>query len=295
MKKLTAIILALVMLTALCACGSKTDPQATADPQTVEYPLVCVSKETVKADLDGDGKEDEIYVDTTVADPNAEPRITALKINGTDFTQSLYAAGFYSNSPDEKNFVITDVDAADGRLEIALMDYGPSDDNVTDFFRWDGKAVTYIGQVSGLAYYSTQAGKTGTDLSFDGKGTVGAYVRLSVLQTWFAACDYRVGDDGKFAVVPQQLYYPLGNNTYPVTALKDVYVYAKNDLGSAKSVLKTGGALTITATDNAEWVLCKNADGADCWLHLASDGQMIDTPDGAHYSGDVLDGLVFAD
>ena len=47
---------------------------------------VHILKETVKADLDGDGKEDEICGHHR-GRPNAEPRITALKINSTDFAE----------------------------------------------------------------------------------------------------------------------------------------------------------------------------------------------------------------
>lgn len=309
MKKLTSTVLALTMLAALAACGAKQSAAVTPTPavtpaQTAAavsaYPLLADSKSTVTADLNGDGKTDEIYADTTNAAPDGTPKITALKINGADYTDSLYnGTGFYSNNPDEARWALTDIDVSDGMLEIALMDYGPSDDDVTDFFRWDGTAVTYIGQVSGFLYTPSvkpdSPGYDVADITFAGDGTVHSYVRLSVLQTWFASCDYRLGADGRLAVVPQELYYPVGGKTYPVTAQKDVYVYAKNDLSAAKTVLKTGGTLTVTASDNAEWVLCKSAEGADCWLHLSNNGQMIDTPSGAQYSGDALDGLVFAD
>jgi hypothetical protein len=300
MKKSASLLLVLALTMTLSACGTQSAaPAASASPSpsAAEYPQLEASKTAVSADLNGDGKADEIYLDTANADPDGQPKITALKINGTDYTASLYdGTGFYSDNPDESHWALTDVDASDGMLEIAIMDFGPSDDDVTGFFRYDGKSVTYLGSVSGLAFAQQADGScVPGDLSFDGAGTVGAYLRLSVLQTWFAACDYRLGSDGKFAPVPQALYYPLKNQTYPVKALQDLTVYAENDLGSAASTLAAGGTLTVIATDNARWVLCRNASGADCWLHLSEDGQQIDTPSGAVYSGQALDGLVFAD
>ena len=85
------------------------------------------------------------------------------------------------------------------------------------------------------------------------------------------------------------------SKTYPVTALNDVTLYAKNDLKSETTTLKTGEKLTITATDNAQWVLAENAAGAECWLHLSEGGQSVDTPAGAVYASQAFDGLVFAD
>jgi hypothetical protein len=104
-----------------------------------------------------------------------------------------------------------------------------------------------------------------------------------------------VGSNGQFAPVPQELYYPINDQTYPVTALTDVTLYSDSSVGSAKTTLRSGGKLTVIATDNAQWALCRDADGGKCWLHLTSDGQKIDTPRGTVYAGQALDGLVFAD
>lgn len=303
MKKTAAVILALTMIPALCACGSKAQTQTTPAPtqsaQTQTYPQLVKSGDTVKADLNGDGTAEEICLNTTDKSPDTQPAITSFKINGTELSDKIYAAGYSSNTHEDSYYAITDIDAADGKLEIAVMDYGPSDDLYTGFFRWDGKAIQYLGVVSGILPGVMQSNNAdGYDVSgvtFDGKGVVHSYVRLDVLQTWFASADWKIGSDGKLAVVPQELYYPVGGKTYPVTALNDVTLYAKNDLKSETTTLKTGEKLTITATDNAQWVLAENAAGAECWLHLSEGGQSVDTPAGAVYASQAFDGLVFAD
>lgn len=296
MKKLSALILAAAMLCSLCACGA-TGGQTAASPSPSQsgYPLMKKYGETAEADLDGDGKTDEITVDTAERDDYLV--FTSVRVNGKDFTDYVNGGmGFELADLDPDGWALTDADVSDGRLEIALLDLGPSDDYTTTFLRYDGSSLVCLGRVSGLILSPGSDRDNGIgDLAFDGDGTVRSYVRLSVLQTWFADCSWRVGADGKFAVVPQELYYPTGGTTYPVTALTDVSLYSKNDLGSDATILKKGGRLTIIATDNASWALCRDKNGADRWLHLTADGQKLDTPSGPLFAGQALEGLCFAD
>ena len=188
---------------------------------------------------------------------------------------------------------ITDIDKTDNILEIAIMDYGPSDDCITDFFRYDGTNLKYIGNVSGLIW-SAQSDKS--DLTFNGDGTISSYVRLSVMQTWFAKVDWRLSQSGGFEVIPADLYYPTSDSGCSVTALYDIYIYADKSDTSEKTVLKKGAALTLIATDNKQWVLAETSEGKQCWIRLDSEyGQMVETTDGTKYSSEAFSGLCIAD
>ncbi|PKM73407.1 MAG: hypothetical protein CVU91_05630 [Firmicutes bacterium HGW-Firmicutes-16] len=297
-----SIVLTFASSLLLSACGAKpvaesSEPSATPSPivvsptpsvEATQYPLIVKAGNSVTVDLNGDGKEDEVYYE-----PDEDTySILHLSVNGTDYAGSVYDQEFYSDNL-EGAYCITNIDASDNMLEIAIMDYGPSDDCITSFFRYDGNDLIYLGNVSGLiaSSYSDKS-----DLTFNGDGTISSYVRLSVMQTWFANVDWQLADTGRFEVVPTDLYYPTSESGCDVTALADIYLYVINSDSSAKTVLTAGAALKLIATDNLQWVLAETSDGKECWIHLDSEyGQMVETTDGYKYSSEVFSGLCIAD
>jgi len=277
----------------LSACGKTPaveSPTPSVDPTAkIEYPLVADAGSTVKVDLNGDGKEDEVYFEPS----EDATTILHLSVNGTDYTDSVYSQGLYSDNLENAYYCITDIDSSDNMLEIAIMDYGPSDDCITDFFRYDGTNLKYIGYVSGLIVSSFS---DKSDLTFNGDGTISSYVRLSVLQTWFAKVDWKLSETGVFETAAQDLYYPNSSSGCEVTSLVDILAYSSNDTSSKTCVLPTGTALTIIATDNKSWVLAEDSDGKQLWIHLDSEyGQSVETSAGYTIASQVFSGLVFAD
>ncbi|MEA4894260.1 MAG: hypothetical protein VB064_03260 [Oscillospiraceae bacterium] len=307
-QKITAIVIVSVLSLSLLfsACGKKpaaesitpsASPELTAGPSPSavdQYPLIVKAGSTVTSDLNGDGKEDEVYFE-----PNEDrTAILSLSVNGTDFAKSLYGQELYTDNLEPSYYCITDIDASDNSLEIAIMDYGPSSDYMTYFFRYDGTGLKYIGNISGMIINSFS---DKSDLTFNGDGTVDSYMRLSVLQTWWSAAEWWL-TDSSLELVDQDLYYPVcpsgfGEDPHTeVTALIDIIAYEKNSLSSPKSTLPAGTALTLVATDDKEWVQAKAADDKQCWIHLDSEyGQSVETPNGYVYSTDVFSGLLFAD
>lgn len=286
-------VLAVTLILSACGKTQIVESQApSVDPTPTaknEYPLIADAGSTVKIDLNGDGKQDE--VDFVPSEDAAT--ILHLSVNGNDYTESVYAQGLYSDSLESAYYCITDIDSSDNMLEIAIMDYGPSDDCITDFFRYDGTDLKYIGHVSGLivSSYSDES-----DLTFNGDGTIGSYIRLSVLQTWYSNVNWRISKSGGFELVAQDLYYPDSSSGCDVTSLVEISVYASDDTSSEKTALPAGTALTITATDNVSWVLAETSDGKQRWIHLDSEyGQSVETPDGYVIASEVFSGLVFAD
>lgn len=334
MKKRTLSIIALLLaLSTLCACSllppeateepaptETPEPVATEDPallggddaeespeptdepdEDLELPLIIPTGESVRVDLNGDGEKEEVcFVPYSDAD-NYDYEFESLTINGEEFRDKVYnETEFYNDNLDPDFYCITDIDAYDGMLEIAIMDWGPSADYYTSFFRYDGKNLEFIGRMTGMVYDS---GTGSSDMTFGGDGTVGSYVRLSVLQTWYAAAVWRPCGEGNFEIVHQDLYYPIqpaGNASYPglgtdVTLLKPVAAYSAADTGSERQVLAEGTELKIIATDNIQWVLVE-MDGNELWLHLDSESPfMVEVESGYELSSDVLSGLALYD
>ena len=311
MKKLISILLSLTMLLALfSACGKKADPEPTAvpaptapaaetpspTPEPVEtpspYPLAFAIGEAARADIDGDGAEETVCVSLTEPDEYGY-RSPCLSVNGEDLTDAL--RGFDSAQladPDEGYWAITDIDRADGALEIAIQDLGPSDDPFTNFFHYKNGALTYLGGVPGLIRMDS----VDTPLTFPGDGTIEGYLRYAVLQTWFGDASYRL-EDGEITRVAEEVYYARQPQT--VTVLEPTAARASADETAETITLDIGTELTLLGSDDNAWVLCATPSGKETadalWLHLR-DGFEIETADGSYgYAWSVLDGLLFAD
>ncbi len=298
MKRRASIIIlasALALSLLLSACGKKTvaeSPAPSASPtQSADsiYPLIVKAGSSVSVDLNGDGSSDEVSFQAS----EDAATILHLSVNGVDYAGSVYDEGFFTDMLESAYYCITDIDTSDSSLEIAIMDYGPSDDYITDFFRFDGTDLKYIGCVSGMIVSSLS---DRSDLTFVGNGTISSYMRLSVLQTWFAKADWRLSKTEGFEPVAQALYYPNSTNGCDLTTNVEIPVYSNNSISSEKSLIPAGTALTLIATDNISWVLAKNSEGKECWIHLEGEyGQSVETASGSDYPPNVFSGLLIAD
>lgn len=268
-----------------------TNTPAEATAADAEYPLVVDVGSTVSVDLNGDGSAEEVFYDAEAVDYSMEQTLT---VNGVDYLAAAHSQGFYSENPATDCYCITDIDTSDGLLEIAVMDYGPSSDCTTSFFRYDGTGLTYIGWVNDLAASSELYGWL---ITFNGDGTVSSTIRLSVLQTWFAPASWTVPESpGAFDVIPQTLYYCVPSFVVSVTTIAPVVAYTDMDASSEKSVLPLGTVLSLTATDNESWVLAEPEDGSGVWIHLGGDyGYDVETEGGYLFCLDALEGLCMAD
>lgn len=253
------------------------------------HTLLVAVGETAFADLDGDGTDNAVRVWLEKDTEYGYWYVARLSIDGTEYTDELYAlrGGDQFDAPDEYWWAITDLDTGDGRLEIAIQDWGPSDDLTTSFFRFDGKALSYLGAPEGFLFFQNGA----ATMTVNGNGTLRSELRLSVLQTWWTMVDYAVGSDGLLAPVPQEFYTSTFANQQ-ITLKEALYAYDTPD--GTRSVLPAGTAAQLVGTDNAEWIKLILTDGSDAWLHLI-DGYQLAGPDGNVYSWEALDGLLMAD
>ena len=265
-----------------------SDSDLTPAPQEA-YPLIIPMGDSVKADLDGDGTKELVCV-SVEQDFCGQDRVK-LMLNGVDCTDRIYVDGeTWFDCPDRSSWAITDVYSVDGLLEIAIQDWGPSDDYYTNFFRFENGVVYPFGGVEGLIWDSWN---DSSDLSFEEDGFIRSYMRLHVLQTWYADVRYEIAPRGVLDVVPEELYY--ASHPTEVTVLKDLYAYDGKD--GEEFMVDAGVRMTVEATDNAEWIYCKSctADWA-LWFRLNPDNPFeIKTLDGYLPVQDALDGLCFAD
>lgn len=242
----------------------------------------------IGADLDGNGVVDDVSL---WLEPEASGgERVALNINGVDYSGAVsdLAEGF--DCPDDAFWAITDLDAADGLLEIAIQDWGPSDDLTTSFFRFDGSRLFYLGSVEGFLYHTDGSGS----VSMLGGGKISSYMRLSILQTWYAMVQYGLGADGRLAVIPQEFYTSTFLNQQ-TTLQRGVYAYDSPNPNGGSRVLSAGTTAQIVGTDNVQWVKLRLADGSECWLQMVGYGYDLESPDGLVPAWEALSDLLMAD
>ncbi len=242
--------------------------------------------DAIAADLDGDGTAETVrlWLDRTDYGYNVH-----LSIDGKEYTDAMYADVGYFDCPDNSWWAITDLDGADGLLEIAVQDWGPSDDLTTGFFRFTGGKLRWLGSVEGFLFYDSGSGS----VTLAGDGTVRSEMRLSVLQTWWTTAQYAIAPNGRFAPVAQD-FYAANNPDQQITLLCPLYAWDAPD--GARQTLPAGTEALLVGTDNVRWIKLQLADGSAHWLHLTEDGgYALEGPDGAVYSWEALDGLLMAD
>ncbi len=245
--------------------------------------------ETVFTDLNGDGAGEEVRLWLTGDGDGGGDRVR-LSIGGTDYTDALYALVRFFDLPDDSFWAITDLDASDGKLEIAIQDWGPSDDLTTRFIRFDGVSFTDVGCVEGFLFHAD--GSAGATVL--GGGKVSSYMRLSVFQTWWAQVVYATGADGKLSPVPQDFYVSTFDDQQ-TTLQHAVYAHDMPDPFQPSREIPAGTTARIVGTDNVQWVKLLLADGSECWVQLVGYGYQVETPDGLLYTAEVFSDLLMAD
>ena len=222
-----------------------------------------------KADLDGDGKDDVIKFQTIDEYRNE----FFLSIN------DVKILGMGDNVED--NFYITDINTADGIKEIAVQEYGPSDDLATSFYYFNGKEIVFMGKIGGLAIQ---------DGNIKGDGKLTATERSDFLQTWFYTKEYKLSDSHLLEAEKADFY----ENRYKdqVLVMKKQLKLYKSPGGSDISVtLNPGDKIRMPGSDAIEWCLAENERGQQGWF--AVDGLTVRELD--MDASEVFEGLCYAD
>lgn len=215
------------------------------------YPI----NKAVNVDLDGDGTKEKILY--TGKD---------LRINGVSQSQSI-KSDVWSNEPNQKHFVIVDINSVDPSKEIGILTDGPSDDYETFFYSYSNGYLSDIGSVPAIM----------DDLSksFDGKGYIYGDKRLSVLQTWYAPARWKLEGQTVF-MDPDDLYYPIVYDYQKTVILKEDLPIYKNIGDPDPTGTMKPQKVEFLATDNSNWCQIKGKDGTTGWFKFDRFDHLLD-------------------
>ncbi len=228
--------------------------------------------ETVRVDLDGDGTEDEL---TLNMEENSDyVYVPQLNINGANYSDIFDENQCYFAYPYEQ-YVLVDIDESDEFIEIAVQDYGMSDDPMTVFLRYNGSQVIYLGAINDRI----------SDLHIvnDGKGTLSARERMAVFETMNMKTTYTLENDE--LVLEMKDLYPVvyTNPGRTKSLLQDLIAYKDISTKSESVTIAKGKKVIVLATDNIEWVQIKDEDDNIYYVHLVNhylidmDGNEVDS------------------
>lgn len=242
-----------------------TTPIAATPVVQVPQPFAAPLSGEMTADLDGDGRTELV---TVRYGSDYRLRITA----GEAVLETWY------DTPE--GVYLVDVDEADGRLELAVTDYGPSSDEITQLLAYENGVLTDVGTVSGILF----AG--------DGKGRISTYARgwQGPLLTWFFNIEYELRE-GRVEMMPTRWYA----SSVPVSLRHDMTLYGAPDSDVTGEVWPAGTEAVITLSDVSKWFRLDTADGRQGWIQFHDRDNLL-LPDGSVVDQqEALDGIVAAD
>ncbi len=228
-------------------------------------------------DLNNDGVKDKVIL--TLEDNNNNKY--ALQVNDL----IIHTSG----DNIEPNFNIVDIDLNDKYLEIAVSEYGPSGDDATAFFYFDGSKIIPTGKIEGFfgvrySYGNDILGK----MKINGSGNILTRTRGKILQTWFYEDEYKLSEEHLMVNVPKDLYEM---NT-EVEVIKEISLQKSRNDAAESLTLKPGEKVTILKCDNDKWCSVRNAKGEIGWFAV-EDFDIIKNV-GLH-AFEVFSGLCYAD
>ncbi len=205
-------------------------------------------------------------------------------------------------------FFLTDLNADDSFLDLAVQELGPSDDYLVTFYYFNGASLVSRGSVQGTICdpYSptivTDPYGQGT-IQLDGFGRLIALARGNVLHTWYYDQPWHVGVGGQLQQIPQQYaamasFDLLTGDRLPETAvslLMDLPLYAVPGDSDPTLVAEVGETGSLIWTDDVEWIQMRTQKGELGWFQLTDGGLSVLVGAQAFYGGEVFDGLFFAD
>lgn len=225
---------------------------------------------TKRFDLNSDGQQDEIVMiarDFTSPDAIADTyEEYELVVNGMNYRG--YSSDF------EPRFNIVDLDQSDRYREIAVSEYGESEDPATTFLKYDGAAFDVIGTIPG--FYGRRYEKGLPDglgsVGIDGSGTINTMKFSSFLMTWSYEAKYRFENGTMLTEIEKELY-PLNAK---VTMLNDLTLKKSRTDTSNGMTLKKGEEVTLIECDNKKWVSVMNSDGEIGWFSVDEKNTVIE-------------------
>lgn len=240
------------------------------------------SKEVrAKTDLDGDGKEDRIILKTRNNPNGDEVSSYLLLVNDEEI--------LYEGEMIDPLFHVTDINPEDGYREIAVSEEGPSNDNLTVFYRYKDSGLSVLGEIQGFLGVFPGSDYKG-EVTIPGDGSVETRTRGQMLQTWFYDDVYRLNENDELEKIPKDLY-PFETE---VTLIKELKTQKSREDASPSYTFQAGEKATLMETDEKEWVSIRNQAGEISWFKVESYMTILGQ-DSEGYSMDFFEGLSMAD
>lgn len=237
--------------------------------------------ESMSTDLNGDGKSERITVDF----------LKDAGTNNTRISMSQVSLDFYTLNPLDV-YAVVDINIEDSYKEVLVCENGPSDDPATYVFTFDGSIIIDCCRELSSHNISGNIAPGQTGINIDGSGRVKFYQRASLLQTWFYLTEYSLDNSRRLCEIPPtDGYY---KTDYTVFMVNPLSVFEKRDTASKSFIIPDGQTVTISGTDNAEWIELTAKDGKKGWAHLISFME-IQNGDTAVDASKVFYGLCYAD
>lgn len=227
------------------------------------YPKEYAVSETAIEDLTGDGTPNQIRYQV-LEQGNGEYQCS-ITIDGVTYMNELA----YMSYPVTDVFYITDIVEDDNLLEIAVMEYGPSDDPMTMFYRYDG-TLTFIGEVSGFPFANQNGGMNG----FNGFGGITGRVRMDLIETVYLEGYWwydRQTDWITYLETGWGTYLPTRGHTL----YEDLPVHYGMDATSGTTIIPAQEEVFFLGSDQYEWILVRGKDGSRGYMRVA-EGEIVE-------------------
>lgn len=189
----------------------------------------------------------------------------------------------------EPDFNIVDIDYRDDIKEIAISEYGPSNDEATRFYYYTGEKIINIGYISGFYGPMHQYGDAAVgDMKIEGLGKLITKTRGAILHTWYYEDEYLFSKHHYLLNKKKPLY----EMNAKVKVLKALPLQKSQEDESEDFLLMPNDEVVIAYTDNTQWCMVITEDGQEGWF--AVDG--FDTIRSLNVSAaEVFSGLNYAD
>lgn len=258
----------------LTGCSVKEDPDSKSEPtikseaQTqnqIENDNIKQENQTDNIDLDGNGIQDKIILE-------CQP-------GGNDFTLTVNDISVSGQGDNlDGYFKIIDIDTTDKLKEISISESGPSSDEKTTFYFYDGKELMFIGKIQG----------SNSSIKILGNGKVIANTRGKILQTWFYEEPYKLSELHMLERMSQELYQMNSK----VRVQKQLGLFISRISSEIDIVLQEGEEIIILSSDDKNWCLVENSKGERGWFAVDNFDQIR----GSNWrASEVFEGLCYAD
>lgn len=222
------------------------------------YPKQYVVGEEIEATLYSSKEKQCICYEVTVdSDWNYT---STLSIDGKVYDLNDYVTVV---TPVEDVFYITDIAYYDEKLEIAILDNGPSDDPVTYFFQYDGE-LHYVGEVQGFPF--DDYGNNFFD-GFSGQNSVIGTSSVDMIESAFVYTYYWYNTNEGTLERMERI-----SSDYTWYDAHELYVtlpiYYSRDENSPLLTLQAGEKVYFIATDGKEWILVRSESGVEGYIHV---------------------------